>query len=143
MDRMGATERLRARLGKAEMLDLACRDEVFHRACHIFDRYIRVNAMLVIQIDNVGFQALQRRLSNLPDVRGAAVKTQTLMCCGIEVEAELGGNHHMVADRGKGFAHELFVDKRAEVSAVSKKVTPRSTAARITAIMSCRFDAGP
>jgi hypothetical protein len=29
------------------------------------------------------------------------------------VEAELGGNHHLAADRGKGFAHELFVDKRA------------------------------
>ena len=36
-----------AGLGQAEVLDLACRDQVLHRAGHVLDRHVRVDAMLI------------------------------------------------------------------------------------------------
>ena len=105
-------DRLRTCLGKAEVLNLALLYQVLHRARHIFDRYGRVDTVLVEQVDNVGPQPLQRCLGNLPDVLRAAVQaSSTLSRLGIDVEAELGGDHHLLTEGGKGFADELFVDE--------------------------------
>jgi hypothetical protein len=58
--------------------------------------------------------------------------------------AELGRDHDLLAHRRKGFAHEFFVRKNGPyASAVSKKVTPRSKADRMRAIISCLSAAGP
>src|SRR4051812_10936725 len=52
--------RLRTGFGQSEIFDLAVRDQVLHRAGHVFDRHIGVNAMLIEQVDAVGPEALER-----------------------------------------------------------------------------------
>src|SRR5437879_2253983 len=65
--------------------------------------------MLIEQVDRVGAQPLQRRLNAAPDHLRAAVET-TL--AAFEVEAELGRDHDLVADRFQRLANELFVRER-------------------------------
>ena len=36
-----------------------------------------------------------------------------LLAVGVECEAELGGDHDLLAERGEGLADELFVRERA------------------------------
>jgi len=52
----------------------------------------------------------QRRLGSFPDVRRSAV--QPRLPATFEREAELGGNHHLVANRAERFANDLFVRER-------------------------------
>jgi hypothetical protein len=59
--------------------------------------------MLVEEIDDIGPEPLQRRLGDLPDVLGAAVHA-ALSAISIEFEAELGGDRHLIAERGEGLA---------------------------------------
>src|SRR2546425_8053632 len=47
LDGVCATDGLHACFGKAEVFDLALLNQVFHRACHVFDGHVRVNAMLI------------------------------------------------------------------------------------------------
>ena len=56
---MRAPDRLNARLGKPEVLDLAFLDQVPHRAGDVFDRYVGVDAVLVEEIDGVDIEPLE------------------------------------------------------------------------------------
>jgi hypothetical protein len=96
------------------------------------------------QIDRLDPQALERGLRDRLDVLGAAVQpASALRRLRVEVEAELGGNRHLAFEGRKRLADELLVDERAIDSAVWKKLTPRSTAARISSIISCLSAGGP
>jgi hypothetical protein len=64
--------------------------------------------VLIEQIDDIGLEPLERGFGNLLDVLRAAVEARK----GSEVKPELGGNHHLVPERGKSSAHELFVGER-------------------------------
>ena len=60
----------------------------------------------------IGLQPLERGLGDLLDVLRAAVHAAAARL-RIEVEAELGGDHDLVAEGGEGFADELLVRERA------------------------------
>ncbi len=66
LNRVRAADGLRAGLGQAEMPDLAFADQILHRARHVLDRHVRVDAVLVEQIDDVGPEPLERGLGDLP-----------------------------------------------------------------------------
>ena len=53
------------RLGQAEVLDLALLDQVLHRAGHVLDRHVRVDAVLIEQVDRVDLQPLRASLGDL------------------------------------------------------------------------------
>ena len=57
---------LHAGLGEAEVPHLALGDQLLDRARHLLDRHVRVDAVLVEEVDRVGAQALQRGLRDLP-----------------------------------------------------------------------------
>ena len=61
---MGAADRLRARLRQAEVPDLAFRDQLPDGAGDVLDRHVRVDAVLVEQVDAIGPQPLQRRVGD-------------------------------------------------------------------------------
>ena len=63
---MRAPDGLRAGLGQSEMLDLALADQVLHRAGDVLDRHVRVDAVLIEQIDGVGLEPLERGFGDLP-----------------------------------------------------------------------------
>ena len=67
--------------------------------------------MLIKQIDSIGLETLERGLCNLADVRGTAVKACLLAI--LELEAELGRNHHLITDRPQRLAHHFFVRVRS------------------------------
>ena len=94
--------------------DLALRDELLDRAGDLLDRHVRVDAVLVEEVDVVGPQPLERGLGDLLDVLGAAVHAALPgLDPGLEVEAELGGDHDLLAYGLERLAHELLVGERA------------------------------
>jgi len=69
-----------------------------------------IDAVLVEKVDVVGLESLERGLGHGPD----ALRTAVHAARGIAIlEVKLGGNHHLVADRCQGFAHDLLVRERA------------------------------
>jgi len=110
---MGATDRTRARLGKPEVLHLALPDEVPDRPGDVLDRHIRIDAMLIQQVDDVGLEPLERGFHDLLDVLGPAVETALLARLRIDAEAELGRDHDLPPERRQGFAYELFIGERS------------------------------
>jgi hypothetical protein len=65
LHRVRAADRLHARFGKAEVLDLAFLNQILHRARHVFDRHVRVNPMLIEQVDDIHLEPLERALDGL------------------------------------------------------------------------------
>src|SRR6266571_6673259 len=110
---MRATYRVRARLRQAEVLDLAFADELLHGTGDVLDRHIGVDAVLVEEVDALGLEALQHPLGGFLDVLRTAVQPgMALPRLRVDVPAELRGDHHLLPERGQGFADELLVAER-------------------------------
>ena len=75
---MGAAERLDARLRQAEVPDLALGDQVVDGAGHILDRHVRIDPVLVKEVDRLDAEALQRAVDRLADALGPAVDAPVL-----------------------------------------------------------------
>src|SRR5262249_16994143 len=77
-------------------------------------RHFRVNTVLIEQIDGIDLESLKGALGDLLDVLWPTVQAQPArLPRGIELEPELGGNHHLLAEGREGFAHQFFVCDRA------------------------------
>ena len=96
LHRMGAADSLCAGLRQPEMFHLALADELLDRARHVLDWHIEIDAMLVEQVDDLDAEPLQRRVADLADVLGPAIHAGIFACLGIDHEAELGGDYHLV-----------------------------------------------
>jgi hypothetical protein len=100
------------------VLHLAFPDQVLHRACHVFDGHVRVNPMLIDQVNCLDLEPLERALGGLLDVLWPTVQPRQALHPAriesrIEVEPELGGDHHLIAEGSEGFTYQLLVDERA------------------------------
>ncbi len=91
------------------MLDLAFPDQVPDGSCHILDRHVRVDTVLVEEIDDIGLEPLQGSFRHFPDVLGAAIETRLLVRFRVDVEAELGRDHDLVKHGCQCLADDLFV----------------------------------
>jgi len=116
---MRPANRLCARLGKPEVLHLPGLNQFLHRTRNIFYRHVRVNPMLIQQIDSIHLQPLQRPFDGLLDVLGATIhfwRSRPMIVArtiaATQIEPELGGNHHPVANRRERFTHECFIGER-------------------------------
>ncbi len=86
------------------MLNFPFLNWVLHRSRYVFDGHVRINTMLIEQIDGIDPESLERGLGDLPDVLGPTIKGwRSLHSSGIgfrtEVKTELRGNHHLIAFR--------------------------------------------
>ena len=80
------------------MQHLALPDQALDRAHHVLDGHVRIDTVLVQQVDAVGAQAPQLGLDDLPDVLGAAVGAAApLARHQVDIEAELGRDDRAVA----------------------------------------------
>src|ERR1022692_1498482 len=114
LDCVCATNRSSRGFRKAEVLHLTFLNEVLHRSRHVFDWHVRVDAVLIEQIDGVGLESLERGLGDPLDVVWPAVQAHpTRRPVGTKFEPELRGGHHLSTERSEGFAHEFFVCERA------------------------------
>src|SRR6266516_4996955 len=112
LDGVCVPDRLHTCFRKAEVLDLPFSNQVLHRSGHIFDGHVRVNAVLIEQIDGIDLQSLERALGNLLDVLWPTILAQ-LLPIGTKFEPEFGGDHHLPTEGSKRFAHQFFVCERA------------------------------
>ncbi len=96
------------------MKHLALRDQILERAGHVLDWHLRIDAMLIQQVDAVGAQTPQLGLDNLPDMIGATVQAPaSLACRGIDIEAEFGGHHGAIAQAAlQRFAEQFLRHER-------------------------------
>src|ERR1019366_402770 len=115
LDCVCATDGLHSCFGKAEVLDLAFLNQVLHRSSDVFDRHVRVDPMLIEQVDDINLESLERALGGLLDVLWPAVQTRRSrpIIAAAQVESEFGGDHHSVTEGSESFAHQLFVQERA------------------------------
>src|SRR4051794_39209549 len=81
-------------------------DQIFDRRGHVFDWHGRIDTMLVVQIDAVGPEALERFFNDPSDALWPAVQP----ICAIDLEAELRGDGDLVADWREGFSDQFLVD---------------------------------
>ncbi len=100
--------------GQPEVPYLPFRNQVLYRTGHVLNRHRRVYPVLVQQVDALGTQPLQARLNGRLDMRRLAVGARsTRTGYRVDIETELGGDHHLVAHRRQCLAHQLFIGERA------------------------------
>lgn len=99
--------------------------------------------MLIEQIDNLHLQPPERGFDNFPDVFGPAVQSFILAGVRVDVESELRRDDNLIAERSHGLPTSSSLMYGPYTSAVSKNVTPRSTAARMSAMASGLSMGGP
>src|SRR5208283_5384837 len=107
---MGAADRLSTRLRHAEMLYLALCNEIFHGPGDVFHRHVRVNTVLIEQIDDVGPEALQSRVCHFANTFRPAVQSVRR---NPVFETELGRDDNFLAEGLQCLADHLFVQKWA------------------------------
>src|SRR6478752_6105594 len=108
---MGAANGGRSCFGQPEVPDLAGADELLHGARDILDGHLRVDAVLVEQVDDVGAQTPQGAVDRGTYVLGPATDP-ALMSALVEREAELRRDDDLVADRLQGLTNDLLVRER-------------------------------
>ncbi len=109
---MSAPDGFRTCFRKAEVLHLAGLDQLLHRSSHVLDRHIRIDAMLIEQVDDIGLEPLERNLCDFLDVGGPAVQAVHALPVRPDPESELRRDHHLPAEGSEGFAHEFLVLER-------------------------------
>ena len=82
LDCMGATNRFCACLRKSEVLDLALLNQILHRSGDVFNRHVRVDPMLVEQIDHIGLEPLERAFDGFLDVFRPAIQARRSLLPG-------------------------------------------------------------
>jgi hypothetical protein len=71
--------------------------------------YLRVNAMLIEQINILGSETFERSLSDLPDVFRPAVENIKPL---LGIKAEFGGNHHLIPYPLQRLTYHLLIGVR-------------------------------
>ena len=82
-------------LGQADVQNPALGDQVGQRTDGLFDRGVRVDPVLVIEIDVIGVQTLQGALDCGTDVGRSAVGDAG-PASGMRHQSELGGDDHLI-----------------------------------------------
>ena len=123
------------------MFHLALLDQFLDRTGDILDRHVRVDAVLIEQIDHIGLEALQRGLGDILDMLRSAVQSRRSgpRITAAKVEPELGGDHYLLAKRSEGFANEFFVNVRAVNFSGIEEGDAALTADRRRALISAVF----
>jgi hypothetical protein len=112
LDGVRAADGVDARLRHPEMADLAGLDELLDGACDLFDGHVRVDPVLVEQVDRVGAQPTKRAVDGRTDAVGPAADAG-LVAVLVEGEAELGRDDDVLPERLERLADELLVVERA------------------------------
>src|SRR6185312_5354788 len=95
------------------MLHFPFADEIADSPCDILYRNIRVDAVLVEQVDGVDPKATERFIHRVPNALWPAGDPMILARFRIDVEPELGRDHRTVAERAQRFADHHLVGERA------------------------------
>ena len=92
---MGPSDGRRASLADAEVANFALAHELAHRPDRVLDRHRWIDTVDVVEVDDIGFEALQAALAARLDVFRPAVRGRRAVGCA--QIAKLAGNHILVA----------------------------------------------
>jgi hypothetical protein len=112
VDGVGARELLHRRLGHADRPRLAGGDDLGHRAPGLLHRHLLVDAVQLVQVDVVDAEAAQRAVDALAHVSRGAVAADRERRGVLDDEADLRGQHRLLAAAGERAAHDLLVGER-------------------------------
>src|SRR4051812_27372663 len=90
---MRAADGIDSRLRQAEVLDLPRLDEFLHSPRHILNGHVRIDPVLVKQVDAVSPETLQRPLYHVADTVRPAVQHARLLLAVLVAESKLGGDN--------------------------------------------------
>src|SRR5215213_3705955 len=123
MHRGCAPDRLSRRFGKAEEPDLARRDKRGHSANRLFYGRIGVDAVLIIEVDNIDAETLEAFIAALANISGPAIDTEEASILGPHI-AEFRGEHNLLAPVPDGRAHQYLVGAQTvDVGGIEKGYT--------------------
>ena len=117
MDRVSAPDRLGRRLAQSEMTDLALLDQLPHRSHRLLDLDVRVDAVLVVEVDVIGAEPLQGAFHRAADMLCRAVERADRRHLArlrrrLDPPCELGRDHVFVSMPLDRTADELLVGHR-------------------------------
>ncbi|MNI29551.1 hypothetical protein D3C73_833710 [compost metagenome] len=115
-DRMNLVRSLQGRrrgLAQAQITHLAGTDQFGHGADGFFDGHLRIDTVLVIQVEGVHAQAFQAAVDGLANVFRPTVDAPGSGVRRVADDTELAGQEHLVALAGNGLADQLFIGVRA------------------------------
>ena len=112
---MRATDRLYSCFRKAEVLHLSLPNQFLYRTGDFFDRNVRINAMLIEQIDGLHLESLERTFDGFLDMFRLTIQAcrSRTRISSTQVEPEFGRDHQLLPERSEGFAHEFFIGEWA------------------------------
>ena len=103
---MGTTNGVDTGLGQTEVAHLALLDKISHCASHLFHGDIGIDAVLIEEIDHIGVEPAQGGLGHGADILRPAVQPIGHLAV---LETELGGDHHLVPERGQRLPQQQLV----------------------------------
>src|SRR5918995_3433258 len=109
---VGAADGLGCGLRDTQEAYLPGLKELLHRAPSLLYGYLRIYPMLVVEVDVIHPEPLQRVLAGLPHIIWFAVHTQEATVLASLV-AELGGKSYLLTPVGYRLANELLVGEGA------------------------------
>src|SRR5579862_145881 len=108
MNGVGAPDRRGSGLGKTQVAYLPPLDQSRHRANGVLDGRVRIDPVLVVEIDHIDAEPAEARVAGLHDVLRAAVDAGK-GAAGAPQISELGGEHHAVPPPAERPADQLLV----------------------------------
>ena len=102
---------------------------------------LRVNPVLVEQVNGLGFQPFSEASTTCRMCSGLAV--EATLFAGVAVEPKLGGDGHLAAEGGEGFADEFLVGEGAIDFGCIEKGDALFDGRADDGIISCLSPAGP
>ena len=110
---MGPANRLRCRFGQAEVPDFAFGDQVADRSGNLLNGNIRIDPVLVEQVDRIHIQSFERCFCDFPDMFRPAVQLSPLSAfVRIGGKTEFCGDNDVFSERGKRFPDQFLVRER-------------------------------
>src|SRR5262245_8143361 len=108
MHRVRTADRCLACLGQSEEADFAGLLQLRHGANRLLDRHARIDAVLVVDIDRIDAEALQRCITRAPNVFRRSVDAEPRAILPADV-AEFRGEDSLTAPIANGAANETLV----------------------------------
>ncbi len=96
------------------MPNLAGSDQLLDRAGYLLDRHVRIDTMLIEQVDGFDFQPRETAVGDLLDVFRSTVEgTPTLLTLRCGPPAKLGGDHDLTFERRERLADDFLINQRS------------------------------
>ena len=103
-----ASDRVGCGFGQAKVADLARLNELGHGTNGVLDRRVRINAVLIIEVDHIDLQPAQGCLASRAHIVRLSIDADK-RAIGRPDIAELGRKHDLVAAIFDGFPNQLLI----------------------------------